>query len=103
MNEHLLQLAKAHQIEPLQQAISEIDDFNINAFFDENFMFWSVEDLDFLGSILVSHKTGTATAPLRSTNTRYSGKKGANKITSSPASVSAEREMVKDAAAPTVR
>ena len=50
MNEHLLQLAKVHQIEPLQQAISEIDDFNINAFFDENFMFWSVEDLDFLGS-----------------------------------------------------
>ena len=50
MNENLLQLAKAHQIEPLQQAISEICDFDINAFFNENFMFWSVEDIDFLGS-----------------------------------------------------
>jgi len=50
MNENLLQLAKAHQIEPFRQAISEIDDFDINVFFDENFMFWSVEDIDFLGS-----------------------------------------------------
>ena len=50
MNENLLQLAKAHQIEPFQQAISEIGDFDINAFFDDNFMFWSVEDIDFLGS-----------------------------------------------------
>lgn len=50
MNETLLQLAKAHQIEPFQQAISEIDNFDISAFFNENFMFWCVEDIDFLGS-----------------------------------------------------
>ena len=51
MNETLLQLAKAHQIEPFQQAISEIDNFDISAFFNENFMFWSVEDIDFPGSL----------------------------------------------------
>ena len=50
MNETLLQLAKAHQIEPFQQAISEFDNFDISAFFNENFMFWCVEDIDFLGS-----------------------------------------------------
>ena len=49
MNENLLQLAKSHQIESFRQAISEIGDFDINAFFNENFMFWSVEDIEFLG------------------------------------------------------
>ena len=50
MNENLLQVAKAHQIEPFQQAISEFDNFDISAFFNENFMFWCVEDIDFMGS-----------------------------------------------------
>ncbi len=49
MSEDLFKLAQAHQIEPLKQAISETKGFDINEFFNDNFMFWSVEDIEFLG------------------------------------------------------
>ena len=49
MSGDLFELVKGHRIEPLKQAISEANDFDINEFFNDNFMFWSVEDIDFLG------------------------------------------------------
>ena len=49
MSGDLLKLAKEHRIGPLKQAISETKGFDINRFFDDNFIFWSVEDIEFLG------------------------------------------------------
>ena len=50
MSKDLFKLAQAHQIEPLKQAIADIDNFDISTFFNDNFIFWSVEDIDFLGT-----------------------------------------------------
>ena len=45
----LIKLVKAHEIEPLKQAVDQTENFDISEFFNENFMFWNVDDVDFLG------------------------------------------------------